>query len=1034
VATATKQPGQADNDQDERYNTAQNLWDQEQDFSSRINDIYRGTSDVVDDIDGKGAGVGGFIKNLNADEPEATRQALQNGEENADKVSSSSETNSKERQGFWGKLTAGSKGYMPTGGVIGIILGLFGLSSAVLSPMSLLVNFADIVSNHTSLGDHLFVKAGNSYVASFLKGEGRDCATSKIKCKFTTISEERMKEWEKRGIKVDVDPNKTALGRYKVRGLEYKNTKVRTISEYKNLKYTNAEFSSLLKRFPVRAYLLDMGPFRKGTLGKFGLNIGNYFKSSTDEDKKTRAEENNKAMNEHTKAPVDENGTVTPEKVKGEADEKTKKAASPLAEKMKSLKTAGKVASGTSVGAVAACMAYDTIRAAQAAMTLYWHQELIDFALPFLQAGAKAKEAGVNGGFDWQTAEYFGDRLTTPITQKDVDENPDLYTSDMIGKTAMDSKGMDAALGGSYADVNSGYASKYNGWAPSVLGDGVVKKVQELVGADNIRTACNVSKIAALASSVTCLASLPKCAFAFLMYTGVTEFFGDDILKYVLDYVEKPALDAIAAANLSSSLVGPPLGQALVSASGVMTSYMDRASGFPIAGDGNQVKQAYNDMYNDEDYIKSQIADGRQKAKDNQFDTSNKYSFAGQLVSKFATIPWDGTLFSSMANMVKITTDSPTLFGNASAMQQGIYQPIEIYNSDQQIEGTMENCQNPGPRDINMPCLGESGRTVPIVMPNVQDCLNQEEAGGELCINKAIDYLSTKAQYKGDDDKEHYYIDGNSGEPTDFGNYKENAEEDYTNPMMMFMQYCGRDRVYPVGYTDKSSEDGAKEDGAGTLNDDWYNGPACAASSSTQTAEVCQNGSCNGPSSSSERDTTLGWMSYYYTMCIAMMASEEGQNYCWDEAAKPTPSGGSWVVPTVGTCTSPYGQRWGKLHAGIDLAPPAGTPIVAPTDMIIISAGNKGDGYGNSVVARATDGTNYMFRFGHMIAQPPVSAGQTVTKGTVIGNVGSTGDSTGPHLHFEIYDPSSPDGAYASNGKPIDPVPVLAQHGVSVTC
>jgi len=88
-------------------------------------------------------------------------------------------------------------------------------------------------------------------------------------------------------------------------------------------------------------------------------------------------------------------------------------------------------------------------------------------------------------------------------------------------------------------------------------------------------------------------------------------------------------------------------------------------------------------------------------------------------------------------------------------------------------------------------------------------------------------------------------------------------------------------------------------------------------------------------------------------------------------------------------------------------------------------------GYGYMVTGKATDGTEHSFRFGHMLSQPPVTAGQEVAKGTEIGKVGSTGDSTGPHLHFEIFPPG---GNPASYSGAVDPVPILAQNGVTISC
>lgn len=978
-------------------------------------------------FDKKGNATGGDLASLEADldkkysqdfdaiDNGSDRDSIKSSEENPEQPTSLYNKDSEKKKGsLSAKLLAGSKRFGPTGGVIGIIFAALGITSGFAGPASLLTALSDLTSNHTGLSNHLFLKSGNSYVAAFLKGETRNCETSKIRCKFTTISEKRKAEWEKRGIKVN--GGKNSLGRYKVTSLEYKGTKIETIRAYKNLRYTNPDFNSLLKRYSVRAYLLDKGPFQKGPLSKFGKSLGDKFKSNEKKDKSERVSENNKTMNSKTDAPVDAEGRITPESVRNKAEPSTQKASSAAAEKIKGVKSGMKVVGATgnvSNAVVMACMGYDVVRAAQAGILLYWHQQLIDFVLPFLQAGAQAKEGGVNGGFDWATAEYFGDRLTHPITQKEIDaDQNDEITQDMLGKTAMDAKGVDAVINGSYANINNpkDYASNYNGWMPvgEMWTSDIVKAIRDAIpgGKDGIQKGCTAAKYVSyvgLAGCVTNPVAFVKCVVVAGVQTAITQVWGQDIVDTIVETLQKPALEAIANANLSSSLTGPPLGQAIVSAAGVMSSYMDNASGFTYAGTDSQAIATYNNMYGDDEYI----AELKDDAEKDQLDTTNPYSFASLALSKFTNLNWDGTIFSALANITKTTLNSPLLAtSNAFAMQQGLYQPVEIYSSTEKIQGTLKNCKNPALLDIGVPCLGESGRAVPTFMPNIETCMDQEANGGSLCIDKAIDYLSNeKNGYTDDNGDKQPMINEVSGEPTEWSKYK--SVEDYKNPFMMFMKYCGRDRPYALGYTDKSVED---------TNDSWHVGVNCVAGKNKDVS-----------------DETLGWMSYYYHMCIAMYASEEGQDYCWVESAAPAPSGGPWVLPTAGPCLSPYGPRNGVLHAGIDISPPQGTPIVAPTDLKIISAAGKSDGYGNSVVARATDGTNYMFRFGHMLSIS-VAAGQTVSKGTPLGTVGSTGDSTGPHLHFEIYDPSSPDGAYASNGKPLDPVPILAQHGVIVTC
>ena len=108
--------------------------------------------------------------------------------------------------------------------------------------------------------------------------------------------------------------------------------------------------------------------------------------------------------------------------------------------------------------------------------------------------------------------------------------------------------------------------------------------------------------------------------------------------------------------------------------------------------------------------------------------------------------------------------------------------------------------------------------------------------------------------------------------------------------------------------------------------------------------------------------------------------------------------------------TSPFGWRihpitgtW-KFHAGVDLGYEYGTPIPALFDGVVLEVGDYGDGYGNQVLLYHSQINSYT-RYGHM-SQVNVSLNQRVSRGTTIGYVGSTGNSTGPHLHLEYIIPN----------------------------
>jgi murein DD-endopeptidase MepM/ murein hydrolase activator NlpD len=117
----------------------------------------------------------------------------------------------------------------------------------------------------------------------------------------------------------------------------------------------------------------------------------------------------------------------------------------------------------------------------------------------------------------------------------------------------------------------------------------------------------------------------------------------------------------------------------------------------------------------------------------------------------------------------------------------------------------------------------------------------------------------------------------------------------------------------------------------------------------------------------------------------------------------------SW--PVSAPITSPFGWRWGRMHEGIDLGAAYGTPIAAAGSGTVIYAGWLG-GYGNLTVI--DHGGGLATAYGHQ-SRIAVSVGQQVAGGEIIGYVGSTGHSTGPHLHFEV----------RVNGQAVDPLGYL---------
>jgi murein DD-endopeptidase MepM/ murein hydrolase activator NlpD len=167
-----------------------------------------------------------------------------------------------------------------------------------------------------------------------------------------------------------------------------------------------------------------------------------------------------------------------------------------------------------------------------------------------------------------------------------------------------------------------------------------------------------------------------------------------------------------------------------------------------------------------------------------------------------------------------------------------------------------------------------------------------------------------------------------------------------------------------------------------------------------------------------------------YSAWVAQKAAEEAaareaeaQARAQAAADETADTGGAgYVRPARGTTSSCFGSRWGVTHYGVDIAAPIGTPVYAATDGVVQRAGTA-TGFGYAVYIRGDDGAVTVY--GH-VNEYYVSAGERVAAGERIAEVGNRGQSTGPHLHFEVH----PGGAMY--GGQIDPVPWLRSRGIAI--
>jgi murein DD-endopeptidase MepM/ murein hydrolase activator NlpD len=207
--------------------------------------------------------------------------------------------------------------------------------------------------------------------------------------------------------------------------------------------------------------------------------------------------------------------------------------------------------------------------------------------------------------------------------------------------------------------------------------------------------------------------------------------------------------------------------------------------------------------------------------------------------------------------------------------------------------------------------------------------------------------------------------------------------------------------------------------------------PASSSSATTGTPASSSSATTGTPASSSSATTGTAASSSSATAADSVVIPPRlaTGTLSWVAPARkgrPVAAGAAsvnaqWVNPLpAGVVTSCFGERWGRLHAGVDLATAEGTPILAAGAGVIVTAG-PAEGYGNAVLIDHGDG--FLTHYGHL-SVITVRVGQHVRTGEQIGNEGSTGHSTGPHLHFEVHQ-----GHYKN---PIEPTGWMHRHGVDI--
>lgn len=929
------------------------------------------------------------------------------------------------RNNFNTWLKGWMQNYGPTASIFGAITGggtvLF---SIFLIPAGLTTALDQIMTNDASDSTRMNVLMHRAFVSATL-GKA-DCST-KLKCRFSTMDKTQVDKWKAAGFTIQPD-TPDGDGRYRVKSITFPDGTTATNSRDF---FAHAD-GSLSARQSVdnvinsrsAPYNSKFAKYRK-VLDKYGLSKDRVFSASTDRDRDARTRAMNENIDNHTEAETDRDRDQTRRIAKfQERLEKNKIFDTNIHSRVNQI-VGGKTIDRASYvvdGAAAACMAYNFIKGTTASVKLLLYKDLIAFTFPFFQTFAQVRD---QGNVEPEKVEYIMDRLTWYYKEEFKDLYAELYPDENEsdwkkeeGLTAMDSRGIRAMISGNLEALKT-YSENYMGWkaAAAIAGNQALGLIEGAAGGkENLRDVCYGASVLSFALTAQCLTSAPGALFCATLF-GANAMFGDEIAKTGGALLAAPALLIVSKTNLTSSLKGVRLGEALAAGISLLLADHARGSGLTAAVSTAAVKK-FVDETNDT-YHKDVVELARYEASQKPFDTSNQYSFINQLASSFnvgRSYYEKQTVFSNITNMFAIAGTPLRLLsgGTAGAM---LTQPTQLGISAEQRTAYVQ-CPDDDIRGIGALCDGVSGKTIGVAPEGVVEALNAQVNGTRDVILETVSYMREN-RYIDEEGKAIGDTNPDGPEGDDEGDNAD-REDRHRYEYIKFKNYCTEDRIDPVGLTTKTLES-AKSD----RDREWWVYARCIGRDANGKEKL----------NDAKLKQNLFYFAIYYNLCETQLPIAAERPNCWDTSTQPlaavTPNTGDWVIPTSGPCLSPYGPRWGKLHAGIDISPPSGTPIVAPTSMKITSAGMNSGGYGNMVTGTATDGTNYSFRFGHMLSQPPVTVGQEVAKGTEIGQVGSTGDSTGPHLHFEIFPPGGNPATYSGA---VDPVPVLSQNGVSISC
>lgn len=534
----------------------------------------------------------------------------------------------------------------PLGLIIGVLLGGGTGLSMLFSPALLLVQIKNVFTNDLSDSTPALSIRSDAILYNKIKGVQKTLgicgATVTIRCKFSTMSNRQIKNFEKAGIKVEGD---NRLGRTAVSKMTLPDGRVASNpAELKALAQDPSVRSRLDKAFNPRSSFFLNSKFSTLLKNKFGLTKASRLAGDTKEKIK---ESFKKAVGATTD--TNRNG-----RFKG------------LTERANNLKSAANKTFGVSL----LCLAYDTSRSITAGVKITKAAAFASFALVFLTEADKI----IAGDATPEVVAQLGDQLTSSDSRPQVDGAP----NPKYGKTATDSEGFRLAAYGDVAALPD-YANQYllgGGAAMLALSEMVSKINSAAGGAKNVKEGC---KVAQNGGVLQCLAGPGAAALCAAMFIAGPTIIGPLIEKLIATLVK-----TISNISLDDNTIGIDAGNAIFIGAGTIMGASAQSYGMKPSN-----KSDIKNYLADTNAIKQQyIAMDQYNARGQPFNINNQYSFLGSLVNAFDIARMSGSSFSdNITRFMSVIPNTMLRLNTASAaysMSAQSYNPARYSQCDDQ--------------------------------------------------------------------------------------------------------------------------------------------------------------------------------------------------------------------------------------------------------------------------------------------------------------------------------------------------------------